>query len=68
MGLCASKEILILAIFSSNSRIAKTPNISADSLKRPIYARNAPRVCSVMDQIAVVVSISGLNCKTIHIL
>ena len=67
MGLCASKEILILAIFSSNSRIAKIPNISADSLKRPIYARNAPRICSAMDQIAVVVIISWLNFKTIII-
>lgn len=66
MGLCAPKKIL--AIFSSKSRIAKTPNISADSLKRPTYAKDVPKICSVMDQIAVVVSISGLNFKTIHIL
>ncbi|MFA6497780.1 MAG: hypothetical protein WC256_00990 [Desulfurivibrionaceae bacterium] len=32
------------------------------------YARDAPRVYIAMDQIAVVVSISGLNFKTIHIL
>jgi hypothetical protein len=66
MGSCAPKEKL--TTFSSNLRIAKIPNKCGDFLKRPTYARNAPRISMAAvnkSQTAVVVSIFGLNFKTI---